>query len=327
MTRSRKRKINKKQTGGIVAGLSTTYFESLPSNSSHSAKGHYVHANDCVPKAMDELGLVEKSRFFASCFPEGVGYNAIITLLDTAYPESDGHHSVPFAFHDIDGLTANLNSRLQPGDAILAGYTGKQDHMFIIFREGEVLKVREPQAARYQAKQIFELHEYLKYIEDIGIETIHLIYPNNGHRISIIPQMDDPLKGRRITGAHIQGLGESGKLGLYDRSVYPHNPDGPFAILAKEKKAREAEAERAKNEVSRQWESEVLRQAESKLAKQAEAKRAEAERAKLENDWYKKRRGAEFEPRKRPMAPYGGGTRKTKKKKRRSSGVSRKRRG
>lgn len=343
MTR-RKRKITKKQTGGMIVNLKDlpqgTF---LPSDSTHE--------KDCVPRAMEELGLIPSSVFFARCYENGVSFQEIVALLDAAYPiDSRGfrtnHRAQPYFLHDIDSLerdlTYDLTHRLQDGDALLAMH---DEHMFIVFKKGLRIYVREP-----QLNSIIPLGEYLRGLIFSGIDTFYMIFTEMGSRIprGQPPQITEELV-QRIGKAHVEQ--KISKLYKPPPPATPKNgSDGSGWRQAQEstKHLRDEEARRLsleKMDRLRLWNSERLRQA----AEDERLRQVEAEKSR---QWKGKRMGAELnlesnaarrlkqeflgqfsdeEEEGQPTAQrrkYGGGTRKkTKKKQKRSSGVSRKRRG
>lgn len=339
MTR-RKRKITKKQTGGMIVNLKNlpqgTFLPSVP-----------THGKDCVPRAMEELGLIPSSVFFARCYENGVSFQEIVALLNAAYPiDSRGfrtnHRAQQYFLDDIVSLerdlTYDLTHRLEDGDALLAIH---DTHMFIVFKRGLRIYVREP-----QLNSIIPLGKYLEGLISAGIDTFYMIFTERGSRIP-------PGQPPQITEELVQRIGQAHVEQKISKLYKPPPPaPGSSWHIAQEstKPSRDAEARLlsdAKMELLRQWNSERLSQA-------AEAERLRQVEAEQLRQWKGKRMGstlnlesnaarrlkAEFlghfsdeeeEEEGKPTAQrtrHEGGTRKkTKKKQRRSSGVSRKRRG
>ncbi len=278
MTRSRKQKINKKQTGGtVMTGVSREYFEHVYSqllSSGQVPHNNSNYKNNCAPLAMKELGFYhsysKKHDFLERCFLQGLDFEDVILFLNASYTPTN-HSFFPFYIQSDKGfseLESNLKEYLKPGEAILAGRSG---HMFILFNEGSkevgIFTVREP-----QTNQFFSLREYVAGLIRNGNEYIYLLYPlasngtiSKGHRVSV---HDPP----RLTERGVQIVAEKEGLSSYK---FLHKPGSTFDLLSQESQAsRRAEQASRSAELS------------SRSAEQA----SEAKKRKT-NEWNSSRQG------------------------------------
>lgn len=158
------------------------------------------HIMDCVPSSLYELGLTDMStaKYLAEGYPRGFGTDELLEILYETYGVVHRYHMYEFTEETKDASLADLKSRLENGEGLLATYnvTSTLGHQFIIFKEDGVLLARDP-----IQNIILPLDEYLKGEKSTNF---YVIFTDKGERVD--------RNNLQITKSIIDDLKMKGKL-------------------------------------------------------------------------------------------------------------------